>query len=155
MLHNLAHNLAILDEAPDLLGQRVLAIIVLGGEVDVDARALAGEDLRVLAVLAEVDSRTIHLIEEHGGQGADDLESEVGALDDVDGGDEAVDDDGGARRVVDGDGVGLAVDADGRVLAARDEDRVVDLCVQLDDVAGAVEVVLRRLLVWWLCVTWF
>lgn len=76
------------------------------------------------------------------------MEGEVGALDYVDRGDERIDDDGCAAGVVDGDGVGLAVDADGRVLAARDEDRVVDLCVQLDDVAGAVEVVLRRLLVW-------
>ena len=148
MLHNLANDLAPLDKAPDLLRQGILAIIILGGQVDVDARALAREDLRVLAVIAEVDSRAIDLIEEHGGQGADDLEGEVGALDDVDRGDEAVDDDGGARRVVDGDGVGLAVDADRRVLAARDEDRVVDFRVQLDDVAGAVEVVLGTLLVW-------
>jgi hypothetical protein len=155
MLHNLTNNLAPLNVAPNLLRQRILAIIILSGQVDIDARALAGEDLRVLAVLAEVDGSTIHLIEEHGGQGADDLEGEVGALDDVDRGDEAVDDDGGARRVVDGDGVGLAVDADGRVLAARNEDRVVDFGVQLDDVAGAVEVVLVMLLVGWLRVTWF
>ena len=122
MLHNLTHHLPILDKAPNLLRQRVLAIIVLGGQVDINAGALAGEDLGILAVLAEVDGRAIDLVEEHGGQGADDLEGEVGALDDVDRGDEAVDDDGGARRVVDGDGVGLAVDADGCVLAARDED---------------------------------
>jgi hypothetical protein len=145
MLHNLTNNLAPFDIAPNLLRQRILAIIILGGQVDIDARALAREDLRVLAVLTEVDGRAIHLIEEHGGQGADDLEGEVGALDDVDRGDEAVDDDGGARRVVDGDGVGLAVDPDGRVLAARDEDRVVDFRVQLDHVAGAVEVVLGML----------
>jgi hypothetical protein len=44
MFYNLANEFAILDIAPDLLRQRVLGIIVLGGQVDVYAAALACED---------------------------------------------------------------------------------------------------------------
>lgn len=84
MLYNLAHNLAILDKTPNLLGERVLAVIILAGQVDVDAGALARENLRVLAVLAEVDGCAVDLVEQDRGQGADDLEGKVGALDDVD-----------------------------------------------------------------------
>lgn len=96
MLDDLTHHLAVLNPAPDLLRERVLRIVVLAREVDVDAGALACEDLCVLAVLAEVDGRAVDLVEEDCGEGADDLEGEVGAFDDVDGGDERVDDDGGA-----------------------------------------------------------
>jgi hypothetical protein len=72
------------------------------------------------------------------------LEGEVGALDYVDRGDERIDDDGCAAGVVDGDGVGLAVDTDGSVLAAGNEDGVVDFSVELDDIAGVVEVILKK-----------
>jgi hypothetical protein len=144
MLNDFADKLAVLDVCPDLLRQRILTIVILTRQVDIDTRALAREDLRVLAILAEVDGRAVDLVEQHCGQGADDLEREVGALDDVDRGDERVDDDGCAARVIDGDGVGLAVDADGGVLAAGDEDGVVDFGVEFDDFARAVEVILRR-----------
>jgi hypothetical protein len=143
MLNNLTNDLPILDPTPNLLWQRVFCVVILARQIDVDARALAGEDLCVLAFLAKVDCRTIDLVEEDGGQRADDLEGEVGALDDIDRGDERVDDDGGARRVVDGDGVSFAVDADGGVLAAGNEDGVVELGVELDNLRGAVEVILR------------
>lgn len=142
MLYNLTDNLAILDVTPDLLGKRVLRVIVLSREIDVNAGALAGEDLGVLGVLSEVDGSAVDLVEEDGGEGADDLEGEVGALDDIDGGDEGVDDDGRAGGVVDGDSVCFAVDADSGVLAARDKDGMVDLCVELDDVTWVVEVIL-------------
>lgn len=97
MLDNLTNHLSILDPTPHLLGQGVLSIVVLAGQVDVDAGAFACEDLGVLAVLAEVDCCAVDLVEQDGGEGADDLEGEVGALDDVDRGDERVDDDRGAR----------------------------------------------------------
>jgi hypothetical protein len=76
------------------------------------------------------------------------LQGEVGALDDVDRGDERVDDDGCARRVVDRNGVCLAIDTDGGVLAAGDEDGVVDLSIELDNLAGVVEVILYMLAPW-------
>ena len=147
MLNDFTDDLPVLNIAPDLLRQRVLSVVVFAGQVDVDARALACKDLCVLAVLAEVDCCAVDLVEENGGQRADNLQGEVGALDDVDGRDERVNDDGCARGVVDGDSVCLAIDADGGVLAAGDEDGVVDFGVEFNDVAGVVEVVLSRWLV--------
>lgn len=145
MLDNLTDNLSVLDVTPDLLWQGVLRVIVLGRQVDVDTRALAGEDFSVLAVLAEVDGCAVDLVEEDRGQGANDLERKVGALDHVDRRHKRIDDDGCARRVVDGDGVCFAVDADGGVFAAGDEDGVVDLSVELDNLAWVVEVVLEKM----------
>lgn len=74
------------------------------------------------------------------------MQRKVGALDDIDGADERVDDERCAGRVIEREGVCLAVDADGGVFAARDEDRVVDLGVDLDGFGGGVEVVLFTIL---------
>ena len=67
MLDNLTDNLAVLDVAPDLLRQWVLGVVVLARQVDVDARALACEDLCVLAVLAKVYGCAVDLVEENSG----------------------------------------------------------------------------------------
>jgi len=45
MFHNLTNKLTILDIAPDLLGQRVLSVVIFGRQVDVDTTALACKDL--------------------------------------------------------------------------------------------------------------
>jgi hypothetical protein len=97
MLNNLTDNLPVLDVASNLLRQRVLRVVVLARQIDIDAGALACKDLCVLAVLAKVNGRAVNLVKKDGGQGADNLKCEVGALDDVDGGNERVDDDRGAR----------------------------------------------------------
>lgn len=127
MLYNLTYHAPISHESLDLLGQRPLHIVVFlagTGEVDVDARAHAGEHLGAQALPAQVDGCRVDLIEQDGGEGAEDLHFEFGALDDVDGGDERVDDQRAAGAVVQADGVGFADDADGRFGAAGDEDGV-------------------------------
>jgi len=44
VFYNLANKLAVLDIAPDLLRQRVLGVVVFGGQIDVYATALACEN---------------------------------------------------------------------------------------------------------------
>jgi len=54
VLHDLADQLSVLDVTPELLRDRalgIIAILVFRRQVDVDARALAGEDFRVCTVL--------------------------------------------------------------------------------------------------------
>jgi len=119
VLHDLADKFSVFDISPDLLGHRALGKVRVGrGEVDVDARRLAGEYFCVGRVLAQVNDGVVDLVEEEGRQGTQDLESEARALDDVDGADEGVDDDGRLFRVVNGDGICLAVDANVGVFAA-------------------------------------
>ena len=122
MFHNLTNQPPILDKTPNLLGQRILHVVLLSGQINIDARALTRKDLCVKRVFREIHSGAIDLVEQNGGQGTEDLESEVGAFDDVDGANEGVNDEGGAGRVVEGEGVGFAVDADCGVFAAGDED---------------------------------
>jgi ketosteroid isomerase-like protein len=139
---NLADDLAILDIAPDLLGQWVLRVIVRVGYVDVDARALAGKDFRVERLLSEVDGGAINLVQQDGWQSAKHLQGEVGTFNHIDCADHRVDDERCAGGVVQGQGICLAVDADGCVLAAGDEDGVVDLSVDFNHFRRAIEVVL-------------
>ena len=104
MLHDLADQLSVLDVTPELLRDRalgVIAILVFRRQVDVDARALAGEDFRVRAVLRQVDLGRINLVQQDCGYGAEDLEGEIGAFNDVYRADERVDDEGCACAVVD------------------------------------------------------
>lgn len=144
MFHNLTNQHPIPDHTFDLLRQRTFAIIVLlrpPQQIDIDSRALTGKDLGGQTIAAEINRGAIDLIEQDGGQGAEDLKGEVGAFDDVDGGDEGVDDEGDGGAVVEGDGVGLVGDADGRFGAAGDEDGLVDGGVDLDEaVRGGVVV---------------
>lgn len=67
MLDNLANDLAILDIAPHLLGERVLNVVLLARDIDIHTAALASEDLGVQTILAQIDSRTIHLVEKYSG----------------------------------------------------------------------------------------
>lgn len=144
VLDNLVNENAVLHVRLDLLRDRAfLGILVgslLGRKHDVDCSALAGEDLGGQALLAQVDSGTIDLVQEEGGDDAVYLEGELGGLDDVKAADQGVDDDGEAGAVVDGDGVGLVVDLDDGLVAPRDEDGVVLLRVDLNDLAGVLEV---------------
>jgi hypothetical protein len=67
VLHDLADQLSILDVTPELLRDRalgVIAILVFRRQVDVDARALAGEDFCVRAVLRQVDLGRINLVQQ-------------------------------------------------------------------------------------------
>lgn len=144
MLNDLVDQNAVLHVCLDLLGNGAFLGIIVGsllrGEHDVDCSALAGEDLGGQALLAQVDGSAIDLVQEEGGDDTVYLEGELGGLDDVKAADERVDDEGEAGAVVDGDGVGLVVDLDDSLVAARDEDRVVLLRVDLNDLAGVVEV---------------
>ena len=88
MLNDLTNYLSVLDPTPDLFREWVLGVIILTWQVDVDARTLACENLCILTVFAQINGCPIDLVEEYGRQSANDLQSEVRALDDVDGGDE-------------------------------------------------------------------
>lgn len=124
VLDNLADELAILDISANLFWERDLLVIIFLGlrrKVDVDAGTLGGEDLGVETLLGEVDCSAINLVEQDGGEGSEDLKGEVGALDDIDGGNQCINDNASARTVVDADGVGLANQADSSVLAVCDE----------------------------------
>ena len=143
MLDNLADELAILEVTAELLGKRALLVVLLlglGRQVDVDARALGGVYLGVQAVLGKIDGGTIDLVEHDSGKATQDLEAEVGTLDDIDGGDEVVDDEVGAWTVVDADGVGLADQANARVLALCDENRLGDGDLDFDETLGVFKV---------------
>ena len=88
VFHNLTLNLPILcNISSNLLWQRnLLALIVLPLQQDqINTRCFAREELCLVALLAEVDSCPVYLVHEDGREGAFDLESEVGAFDDVDG----------------------------------------------------------------------
>lgn len=67
MVHDLADQLSVFDVTPELLRDRalsVIAILVFRRQVDVDARALAGEDFRVSTVLGQVNLGRINLIQQ-------------------------------------------------------------------------------------------
>jgi hypothetical protein len=143
MLNNLSHELPILDESPQLLGQWALPAVIFiarGWQNNVDARALAREHFRVQTVLAQVDRSTIDLVQHDRREGASDLDREVGTLNHVNGADQGLNQELSASAVVDADGVGLALHDDGGVLAARDENalRLADL--NLDRGGRRVEV---------------
>lgn len=143
MLDNLADELAILEVTAELLGKRALLVVLLlglGRQVDVDARALGGVYLGVQAVLGKIDGGTIDLVEHDSGKATQDLEAEVGTLDDIDGGDEVVDDEVGAWTVVDADGVGLADQTNSGVLALCDENGLCDGNLDFDGSVGVLEV---------------
>ena len=143
MLDNLADELAILEVTAELLGKRALLVVLLlglGRQVDVDARAFGGVYLGVQAVLGKIDGGTIDLVEHDSGKATQDLEAEVGTLDDIDGGDEVVDDEVGAWTVVDADGVGLADQANARILALCDENRLGDGDLDFDETLGIFKV---------------
>jgi hypothetical protein len=159
MLNNLSHELPILDESPQLLGQWALPAVIFiarGWQNNVDARALAREHFRVQTVLAQVDRSTIDLVQHDRREGASDLDREVGTLNHVNGADQGLNQELSASAVVDADGVGLALHDDGGVLAARDENalRLADLDLDrggrrvevLDQPLVAVELFLALLL---------
>ena len=141
MLHNLAHHRPIPHKSLNLFRQRPLHVVILfvrTGQIDIDARAHTSEHFRAQTLSSQVDSRRIDLVEQDGGQCAEDLHLEFRALDDVDGRDEGVDDEGAAGAVVEADGVGLADDADGGLGAAADEDGVGDGRVDLEHLVRVV-----------------
>ena len=121
MFDNLTNDPTIPDHTPDLLGQRTFLVVIvlrLPRHIHVDAGALAREDLRAQTLLAQVDGGAIDLIEHDGGQSAEHLEGKLRTFDDVDGGDEGVDDQRHGTAVVERDRVGFVVDADGGLGAA-------------------------------------
>lgn len=125
MLDNLTDKHAVLDKSPHLFRQWDLLSIVLlglGRHDDINASTLAGEDFGVETLLSKIDGSTVDLVKQDGWEGLLNLQGEVGALDDVDGGDQAVDDKIGARAVVDANGIRLALEDDGGLVAAGDED---------------------------------
>lgn len=144
MLHDLAHQHAVLDVALELLGQRALLGIFIGAlrrrKVDVNSGALASEDLSVEALLAEINGSTINLIQQQSRDRAVDLHSELGALDDVKTADKRVDDEGETNTVIDGNSVGLVGDLDDGLVAAANEDGLVLLRGDLDDLARGIKV---------------
>ncbi len=143
MLHNLRHQPPIPDHTLHLLRQRPLLIIILlrpPRQHHIHARAQTRKHLRPQTLPAQIHRRPIHLIQHDRRQHAQHLHLELRALDDVNGGHEAVDDEREAGAVVDGDGVGFAGDADGGFGAAGDEDRLVDGDGQLNHLGGFVEV---------------
>lgn len=144
ILDNLVNNLAILNVRLNLLRKRTfLGIFIrplLRRKHDVNSRALTREHLRVQALLAQVDSSAVHLVEQKSRDDTVDLESELGRLDNVQTADERVDDDGDAGAVVDGDGVCLVVDLDDGLVTPGDEDGVVLCRGDIDDLAWVVVV---------------
>ena len=146
MLHHLTNHHPIPNHTPNLLGKRALPIISLPSlprrHHHIHAGALTRQHLGRQTASAQVDGGAVDLVEQHGGHDAIDLELEAGRLDDVEAGDERVDEDGEAGAVVDGDGVGLAADADHALAAAGDEDAVGELGGDVDDVGAGVVVVL-------------
>jgi hypothetical protein len=143
MLNDLSNKSSILDESPQLLGQRALPAVVFiarGWQNDVDARALACKHFRVQAVLAQVDRGAIDLVQHDSWEGAGDLDREVGTLNHIHGADKRLDQKLRARAVVDADGIGFALHDDGGVLAARDEDALRLTDFDLDRSGGRVEV---------------
>jgi len=89
MLNNFVDQLAILDISPDLFGHRALEVvgiirIILGWQHNVDTGAFARKDLRVEALVAEVDLSSIDLIQQDGGEGAENLKCKIRALDNID-----------------------------------------------------------------------
>lgn len=122
MLNDLGDQRAVLDVALDLFRDRaflrVLVGTLLGREHDIDRTALAGENLCVETLVAEVDGSTIDLIQQDGRHRAVNLQSKLGRLDNVEAADERIDDDGQADAVVNGDGVRLAGHLDDALVAA-------------------------------------
>ena len=103
MLDNLTNDPSIPDRTPDLLRQRAFLVVVilrLSGDIDVDACALAREDLRGQTLLAEVNGGAVDLIEHDGRQRPKHLERKLWTLDNVDGGNKGVDDQGHGSAVV-------------------------------------------------------
>lgn len=123
MLDNLADHHPILHETADLLRNRTFLVVVLALQNQIDARALAREDFCVQA-LAQVESRSVHLVKHHGREGPVNLQLELGRPDDVDGGDECVYDEGKRGAVVDGNSVAFAVYLDDGLVAAGYQDGV-------------------------------
>lgn len=145
MLDNLADKHAILNKSPDLLRQRTLLsviLITLGRQDDIHACTLAGKDLSVETLLAKIDGSAVHLIQQNGGESSLNLQGKVGALDDVDGGDKAVNDEVRTRAVVNTDCVGLALEDDGSLVAARDKDRLAERDLDFDGSGVVVKVFL-------------
>lgn len=144
MFDDLADEHAVLHVALDLLGHRaLLGVLVrspLGRKHDVDAGALAGEELGGQALLAQVDGGPVDLFEDDGRDDAVDLQRELGRVDDLEAADEGVDDDGEAAAVFDGDGVGLVRDLDDGLVAAGDQDGLILLRGDLDNLSDVVEV---------------
>jgi hypothetical protein len=146
MLHHLTNHDPIPHHTPNLLRKRTLAIIRLPTLLSryhyIHAGALTRQHLGVEAGRTEVDGGAVDLIEQHGRHDAVDLQLEAGRLDDVETGDERVDEDGEAGAVVDGDGVGLAAHPDHALAAAGDEDAVRELGGDVDHLRAGVVVVL-------------
>lgn len=144
VLNNLVDQHAVLNVALDLLRDRALFGIIisalLGGKHDVDGAALASEDLGSKALLAQVDSSTIDLIQESSRDGTVYLQSKLGRLDDIQAADQGVDNDGETGAVVNGNGVGLAVDLDDALVTAGDENGLILLRGDLNDLIGAFKV---------------
>lgn len=67
VLHNLADELAVLDVCLELLRDGVLGVVLFSfrrRQVNVDAGALAAEDFRFQAFIAQVDGGTVDLIQQ-------------------------------------------------------------------------------------------
>lgn len=161
MFHNLTDHHPIPNHALNLLRQRPLYIIIVLAhprQVDVHPRTFTRKHLGAQTVPAEIQRRAVHLIQHDRRQRAQNLHFEFRGFDDVDGGNEAVDDQGYLSAVVQRDGVGFADHADGRLRTPGDEDGVADggfdfqhpfgriAVVVFDEPFVALEFLLRRFL---------
>ncbi len=141
MLYNLRNHLPIPHKTPQLLWQGLLHIVVVRESpwhVDVDTSTLACQDFRVERLGAEIDYCSIDLVKHDGWQHTQHLHLKFGALDDIDGTDERVNDQGALHAVVHRYGVRFPDDSDGSFGAAGNKDRVVDCSVYLQHLARIV-----------------
>lgn len=103
MFHNLTNDHPIPNHAFDLLRQRPLHIIIvlaLPGQVDIHPRTFTRKHLGAQTFPSQIQRRAIHLIQHNRRQRAQNLHFEFRRFDDVDGGNETVDDQGHLGAVV-------------------------------------------------------
>jgi hypothetical protein len=90
MFHNITHHLPTSpNNRPNLLRQRHLLIILLPAlkNIQVNPRTFTREDFRAHTVFTQINLSAVYGVHEDGGECAQDLESEVGGFDHIDGGD--------------------------------------------------------------------
>jgi hypothetical protein len=132
---NLIHNLTLLRVIvrANLRRQRqLLVIVVIPNNIEVDASRLAVEHTGGATFFAKVDLRTVKLVKQHRGDRVKHLERKVLGLDNIDAGDELIDDERETVSILDCDGVGFSADDNGGAAAFGDEDGVADRRLDLD-----------------------
>ena len=129
----------------NLAGKRkLLGVIVLIHNHNVDVIRLALEHPCRNALLAQPDRGLLNLIQEHSGDRVVDLELEVLGPDDVDCRDKSVHNEGNLVAVVNVDSVALALDDDDDSVTPADEDRLGNGGLDLDIASGGIVVFLEK-----------